>query len=294
MSSPAVAAITSGERPSRNPAAISRRRPSGRGQNGTEACASRLARVAAAPDAEDAEDHRRSSHERQHEQQGREPTTDQHASTLPPATGASARAQGRHRLSTLRGCRALPGSCSLCRHVRPPTARSASRSQPCSSEWCSSAPDPMRRPSRASATSSSAACSLPHDQLLRIWRGWRPDRGAQLSFVPKEPNFVGSGLPHVGPWDYIQTVPMLWYGPGFVRAAGRGRPSRHRGGHRADVGAAHEVRRLPSSRRPADDRGAAPRGRARDPEAAGHDGVGRRRHQRARGASRTRGRSRSR
>jgi hypothetical protein len=64
------------------------------------------------------------------------------------------------------------------------------------------------------------ACSLPHEQLLRIWRGWRPDRGAQLTFVPKEPNFVGSGLPHVGPWDYIQTVPMLWYGPGFVDARG--------------------------------------------------------------------------
>jgi hypothetical protein len=64
------------------------------------------------------------------------------------------------------------------------------------------------------------ACSLPHDQLLRIWRGWRPDRGAQLSFVPAEPNFVGSGLPHVGPWDYIQTVPMFWYGPGFVKAQG--------------------------------------------------------------------------
>jgi len=64
------------------------------------------------------------------------------------------------------------------------------------------------------------ACSLPHEQLLRVWRGWRPDRGAQLSFVPKEPNFVGSGLPHVGPWDYIQTVPMFWYGPGFVKAQG--------------------------------------------------------------------------
>ena len=64
------------------------------------------------------------------------------------------------------------------------------------------------------------ACSLPHDQLLRVWRGWRADRGAQLTFVPKEPNFVGSGLPHVGPWDYIQTVPMLWYGPGFVKAQG--------------------------------------------------------------------------
>ena len=64
------------------------------------------------------------------------------------------------------------------------------------------------------------ACALPHEQLLRIWRGWRPDRGAQLMFVPKEPNFVGSGLPHVGPWDYIQTVPMFWYGPGVVRAQG--------------------------------------------------------------------------
>ena len=65
-----------------------------------------------------------------------------------------------------------------------------------------------------------AACSLPHDQLMRVWRGWRPDRGAQLSFVPQEPNFVGAGLPHVGPWDYIQTVPMFWYGPGFVKAQG--------------------------------------------------------------------------
>jgi hypothetical protein len=64
------------------------------------------------------------------------------------------------------------------------------------------------------------ACSLPHEQLLRIWRGWRPDRGAQITFVPREPNFVGSGLPHVGPWDYIQTVPMLWYGPGFVEPRG--------------------------------------------------------------------------
>ena len=88
----------------------------------------------------------------------------------------------------------------------------------------------VRPPIRAAAQSGqrdlvSAACSLPHDQLLRIWRGWRPDRGAQLSFVPKEPNFVGSGLPHVGPWDYIQTVPMFWYGPGFVRAQGEvGRP----------------------------------------------------------------------
>ena len=64
------------------------------------------------------------------------------------------------------------------------------------------------------------ACSMPHEELVRTWRGWRPDRGAQLSFIPKEPNFVGSGLPHVGPWDYIQRVPMLWYGPGIIEARG--------------------------------------------------------------------------
>jgi len=84
----------------------------------------------------------------------------------------------------------------------------------------------LERPSAPARASSSdqdlvkTACSLPHEYLLRTWRGWRPDRGAQLSFIPKEPNFVGSGLPHVGPWDYIQHVPMLWYGPGFIRAQG--------------------------------------------------------------------------
>ncbi len=62
------------------------------------------------------------------------------------------------------------------------------------------------------------ACSIPHQYLLRTWRGWRPDRGAQLSYIPLEPNFVGSGLPHVGPWDYVEDVPMLWYGPGIIPA----------------------------------------------------------------------------
>jgi predicted AlkP superfamily pyrophosphatase or phosphodiesterase len=64
------------------------------------------------------------------------------------------------------------------------------------------------------------ACGMPHDELLRTWRGWSPDRGGDLQMIAKEPNFVGSGLPHVGPWDYVQQVPMLWYGPGFIPAQG--------------------------------------------------------------------------
>jgi hypothetical protein len=80
-------------------------------------------------------------------------------------------------------------------------------------------PPPLAR--AAPADLVRAACALPHDQLLRTWRGWRSDRGAQVSVIPKEPHYIGSGLPHVGPWDYIQTVPMFWYGPGFIRERGR-------------------------------------------------------------------------
>lgn len=64
------------------------------------------------------------------------------------------------------------------------------------------------------------ACTVSLDLLERSWRGWEPDRGADLSWFPDEPDFVGSGLPHVGPWDYIQHVPMFWYGPGHIRAQG--------------------------------------------------------------------------
>jgi hypothetical protein len=75
------------------------------------------------------------------------------------------------------------------------------------------------RPSDADLV--ALACSLPHAYLLRTWRGWSPDRGAELSWIPEEPDFVGSGLPHVGPWDYIQQVPMFWYGPGYIRSRGK-------------------------------------------------------------------------
>lgn len=71
------------------------------------------------------------------------------------------------------------------------------------------------------AVVAEAACSLPHQWLLRTWRGWRPDRGAEIQIVPREPNFVGSGLPHVGPWDYVQRVPLFWYGPGHIAPVGR-------------------------------------------------------------------------
>jgi Type I phosphodiesterase / nucleotide pyrophosphatase len=65
-----------------------------------------------------------------------------------------------------------------------------------------------------------AACSLPHDQLVRIWRGTDPGRSGQIIIVPKEPNFVGTNFPHSGPWNYLQDVPLLFYGPGVIPALG--------------------------------------------------------------------------
>lgn len=36
-----------------------------------------------------------------------------------------------------------------------------------------------------------AACAMPHEHLVRVWRGTDPNRSGQIAFVPQEPNFVG-------------------------------------------------------------------------------------------------------
>jgi Type I phosphodiesterase / nucleotide pyrophosphatase len=64
------------------------------------------------------------------------------------------------------------------------------------------------------------ACGLPRAWLVRMWRGYSPQRSGELQILPKVPNFVGAGLPHVGPWDFTERVPMVWYGPGQVEAVG--------------------------------------------------------------------------
>jgi arylsulfatase A-like enzyme len=66
-----------------------------------------------------------------------------------------------------------------------------------------------------------AACAMPHEHLLRVWRGTDPQRSGQIAIVPQEPNFVGTNFPHSGPWDYLQVVPLFWYGPGVIPALGR-------------------------------------------------------------------------
>jgi len=61
---------------------------------------------------------------------------------------------------------------------------------------------PTSPPAVATSTSLvQMACSIPHEQLLRIWRGVDPGRSGDIQILPQEPNFVNGGLSHAGPGE---------------------------------------------------------------------------------------------
>lgn len=66
------------------------------------------------------------------------------------------------------------------------------------------------------------ACGLPKRYIERIYRGWVPGRSEDVTIVPNEPNYVGtfSNFSHSGPWDYLQEIPLVLYGPGRIAPAG--------------------------------------------------------------------------
>ena len=66
-------------------------------------------------------------------------------------------------------------------------------------------------------------CALDPVMLERIERGHFPGRSEDITFVPYEPNYLGSFsiTSHSGPWDYLQEVPLVLYGPGRVAGLGR-------------------------------------------------------------------------
>jgi arylsulfatase A-like enzyme len=61
-------------------------------------------------------------------------------------------------------------------------------------------------------------CSLPEEMLTRIERGHLDGRSGDISILPKQPAYMASGAggwSHSGPWDYLQRVPLVFYGPGI-------------------------------------------------------------------------------
>lgn len=80
------------------------------------------------------------------------------------------------------------------------------------------APERVRR--RGEATSSQ--CRNLDRLLQRVRRGYVPKLSPDISVIPREPNYVGSAASpvHSGPWDYLAEVPLVLYGPGYIRPAG--------------------------------------------------------------------------
>ncbi len=69
------------------------------------------------------------------------------------------------------------------------------------------------------------SCELPKRWLLAVYRGWDPApvRAYDLAIVPHPPNYIGSvtDTSHSGPYDFLQDVPIVFYGPGLVSKKGR-------------------------------------------------------------------------
>jgi hypothetical protein len=115
--------------------------------------------------------------------------------------------------------------------------RSVSAAVLCLAVACSGSPPPGTAPTIGAATTASPspagiargpfarmACDLPENWLLRILRGYHPERGGEIQILPKQPNFFGAWT-HSGPWEYLQHVPLFLYGPGHVPPVGEvGRP----------------------------------------------------------------------
>lgn len=66
------------------------------------------------------------------------------------------------------------------------------------------------------------ACGMERRYLRRIWRGYHPVHSEDITTVPHEPNYSGSFrvASHAGPWEEVQNVPLVLYGPGFIKAQG--------------------------------------------------------------------------
>src|SRR5918997_1342738 len=94
---------------------------------------------------------------------------------------------------------------------------------------CEPSPQRARRP--GAATNGSQArprradivfkqgCRLPVPYLQRLRDGTFEGRSPDVVAVPQPPNYFGSfGITtHSGPWDYLQEVPLVLYGPGLLR-----------------------------------------------------------------------------
>jgi hypothetical protein len=59
--------------------------------------------------------------------------------------------------------------------------------------------------------------AVTHEVLLRTYNGTDLERSGDIQMIPPYPTFVNGGLTHATPYDYTQHVPLMLYGPGFIK-----------------------------------------------------------------------------
>ena len=67
----------------------------------------------------------------------------------------------------------------------------------------------------ASRTQSVRACDIPLEILERVWRGYVPGRSGDILTIERYPNQYNTR--HSTPFAYTQDVPLVLYGPGFIK-----------------------------------------------------------------------------
>ena len=78
------------------------------------------------------------------------------------------------------------------------------------------------RPAAASNDPVARGCALGPNMLERIGRGYHPAHSEDVTIVPRFPNYWGTFdvTSHSGPWDHLQRVPLVLYGPGYIEPTG--------------------------------------------------------------------------
>ncbi|MGH2753806.1 MAG: alkaline phosphatase family protein [Actinomycetota bacterium] len=67
------------------------------------------------------------------------------------------------------------------------------------------------------------ACGLGEGWLELTRRGYYEPRSGQIALIPHQPAYMasgGGGWSHSGPWSYLQSVPLVFYGPGLIPKVG--------------------------------------------------------------------------
>lgn len=62
-------------------------------------------------------------------------------------------------------------------------------------------------------------CGMPREWLELTQRGFNETRSGQITLLPRTPMYMttgSGGWTHSGPWDYLQHVPIVFYGPGRI------------------------------------------------------------------------------